>query len=51
MYDDKYIKTTIKMCNDKVYTNFQHNKIAKDNWYCACLFVIFLDSIFLNSNK
>ena len=35
----------------KVYTNFQHNKIPKDNKYCACLFIILLDSTFVNSNK
>ena len=51
MYNDKYIKTKIKIYNDKVYTNFQHNKIPKDNEYCACLSVILLDSIFVNSNK
>ena len=51
MYKDKYIKTKIKIYNDKVYTNFQHNKIPKDNEYCACQSVIWLDSIFVNSNK
>ena len=51
MYNDKYIKTKIKIYNDKVYTNFQHNKIPEDNKYCACLSVILLDSIFVNSNK
>ena len=51
MYNDKYIKTKIKIYNDKVYTNFQHNKMPKDNEYCACLSVILLDSIFVNSNK
>ena len=51
MYNDKYIKTKIKICNDKVHTNFQHNKIPNDNEYCACLSVILLDSIFVNSNK
>ena len=51
MYNDKYIKTKIKIYNDKVYTNFQHNKIPKDNEYCARLSVILLDSIFVNSNK
>ena len=51
MYNDKYIKTKIKIYNDKVYTNFQHNKIPKDNEYCACLSVILLDSIFVNSSK
>ena len=51
MYNDKYIKTRVKIYNDRVYTNFQHNKIPKDNEYCACLSVILLDSIFVNSNK
>ena len=51
MYNDKYIKTKTKIYNDRVYTNFQINKIPKDNEYCACLSVILLDSIFVNSNK
>ena len=51
MYNDKYINTKIKIYNDKVYTNFQHNRIPKDNSYCACLSVILLDSTFVNSNK
>ena len=51
VYNDKYIKTKIKIYNDKIYTNFQHNKIPKDNEYCACLSAILLDSIFVNSNK
>ena len=29
VYNDKYIKTKIKIYNDKVYTNCQHNKIPK----------------------
>ena len=51
MYNDKYIRAKIKINNDKVYTDFQHNKIPKDNEYCACLSVILLDSIIVNSNK
>ena len=51
VYNDKYIKTKKKIYSDKVYTNFQHNKIQKDIKYCACLSVILLDSIFVNSNK
>ena len=51
MYTYKYIKTEIKIYNDRIYTNFQHNKIPKDNEYCACLAVIVLDSIFVNLNK
>ena len=51
VYNDKHIKTKIKIYNDRVYTNFQHNKIPKDYEYCACLPVILLDSIFVNLSK
>ena len=51
VYNDQYIKTKIKIYNDKVHTHFQHSEIPKDNNYCACLSVILLDSIFVNSNK
>ena len=51
MYNDKYIKTKIKIYNDRVYTNFQHNKIPTDNENCACSSVILFDSIFVNLNK
>ena len=51
VYNDRYIKTKIKIYNDRVYTNFQHNKMPKDNEYCPGLSVILLDSIFVNSNK
>ena len=51
MYNDKDIKTKINVYNNTVYTNFQHNKIPKDNEYFACLSVILLDSIFVNSDK
>ena len=51
VYNYKYIKTKTKICNDIVYTNFQHNKTPKDNEYCTCLSVILLDSNFVNSDK
>ena len=51
VYNDKYIKTKIKIYNNRVYTNFQHNKIPKDKEYFACLSVILSDSIFVNSDK
>ena len=50
-YNDKYIKTKTKIYNNMVYTNIQHNKIPKDNEYFACLSVILLDFIFVNSDK
>ena len=51
MYNDKYIETKIKIYNNRVYTNFKHNEILKDNEYFACLSIILLDSIFVNSDK
>ena len=51
VYNDKYIKTKIKIYNNRVYKNFQHNKIPKDNECFAQLSVILLDSIFVNSDK
>ena len=51
MYNDKYIKTKIKIYNDRAYTNFQYNKMPKGNEYCTCLSVILLDSILVNSDK
>ena len=51
VYNDKFIKTKIKIYNDTVYTNFQHNEIPKYNAYFVCLSVTLLDSIFVNSDK
>ena len=51
MYNDKYIKTKIKIHNNSTYTTFQYDKIPKDNEYCTCLSVILLDSIFVNLDK
>ena len=51
VYNDKFIKTKVNISNNRVYVNFQYNKILKDNEYCTCLSVILLDSIFVNSDK
>ena len=51
MYNEKYIKTKINIYNNRVYTNFEHNKIPKDNECFLCLSVILLDSIFINSDE
>ena len=47
MYNDKYIKSKIKMYNDIVYGNVQYNKIPKDNEYFVCLSVTLLGSFLL----
>ena len=36
VYDDKYLKTKRKSYNNRINTNFQGNKIPKDNECCAC---------------
>ena len=47
VYDDndKYIKTKIKSYEDKVNTNFQGNKIPKENVSYKCLSWIMLDFV------
>ena len=44
-YDNKYIKTKIKIYNNKINTNFYGNKIPEDNEYCTCFSVLLLDSV------
>ena len=50
MHDNKYIKTKIKIYNNRInfhkfsHTNFHSNKIPEDYECCACLSLIFLDS-------
>ena len=49
--NDKYIKRKIKSYGDKVNTNFQGNKIPKENAPYKCLSLIMLDSaIRVNKN-
>ena len=43
--NDKYIKTKIKMCEDRVNTNFQGKKVPKENAPYKCLPLIMLDSV------
>ena len=43
--NDKYIKTKIKMYEDKVNTNFQGKKVPKENTSYKCLSLIMLDSV------
>ena len=51
VYNYKFIKTKIKICNNKINASFCDNKISEDNAYCVCLYVILLDSIFVDANK
>ena len=45
MYDNKYIKTRIKIYNKEINTSFPDNKIPENNECYTCLFVILLYNI------
>ena len=51
VYDNKFIKTEIKIYSKKINTILCGNKIPNKNEYCTCLSVILLDSIAVNANK
>ena len=48
---DKYIKTKIKTYRDKVNTNFQGQKVPKENASYKCISLIMLDSTLLEECK
>ena len=43
-HNDQYIKAKIRAHGDKVNTNFQGNKIQKENTSCKCLSLIMLQT-------
>ena len=49
--NDKYIKTKIKMYEDRVNTNFQGEKVHIENASCKCLSLIMLDSVIRVNKK
>ena len=49
--NDKYIKTKMKMYEDKVDTNFQGKKVPKENASYMCLSLIMLDSVIRVNKK
>ena len=48
---DKYIKTKIKAYEDKVNTNFQSQKVPKENASYKCISLIMLDSVIRVNKK
>ena len=48
---DKYIKTKLKMDENKVNTNFQGKKVPKENASYDCLSLIILDSVIRVNKK
>ena len=49
--NDKYIKTKIKIYEDRVNTNFQGKKVPKENASYNCLSLIMLDSVIRENKK
>ena len=49
--NDKYIKTRIKMYEDKVNTNFHGKEVPKENASYDCLSLITLDSVIRVNKK
>ena len=49
--NDKYIKTKIKMYEDRVNANFQGKKVPKENASYKCLSLIMLDSVIRVNKK
>ena len=49
--NDKYIKTKIKMYEDRVNTNFRGKKVPKENASNICLSLIMLDSVVIVSKR
>ena len=47
----KYIKTKIKIYEDKVNTNFQGKKVPRENASYKCLSLIMLDSVIRVSKR
>ena len=50
-YNNKHIKTKIKIYGDKVNTNFHDKNIPKEKTACKCLSLIMLDSVIWVNKK
>ena len=51
VYNEKYLKTKIKVYKGKINTKFYNNKIPKEDSQCICLSVILIDSVFRTGNN
>ena len=51
VYDDRYVKTKIRIYGDKVYTNFRGLNVPEDDIECESFTVISIDSLLAHENK
>ena len=50
-YDDKYVKTKIKIYPDSIITHFHNKKMPKEKVPCKCLSTAMLDSVIESDEK
>ena len=51
VHDNRYIKTKIRTCSDKVYTNFRGLNVPEDGVECESFTVISVDSLLAYDEK
>ena len=51
VYDERYIKTKIRTCGDKVYTNFRGLNVPENGTECQYFTVILIDYLLVYENK
>ena len=51
VYDDRYIKTKIRIYGDNVYTNIRGRNVPEDDIECKRFEVISIDSLLVYDNK
>ena len=51
VYDEKCIKAKVREFNGMIKTNFLGDEIPKENWHCACIACITIDSVIKMEKK
>ena len=51
LYDDRYIKTKIRIYGDKVHTDFRDLNVLEDYTECESFTVISIDSLLVSKSK
>ena len=46
MFSEKYLEIKTKLYEGKIDTDFRGNGMYKEHFYCICLLVVFVDSLF-----
>ena len=50
VYDDRYIKTKIRMYGNKVYTNFHDFYVQEDGVDCECFIITYISYVLMETN-